>query len=464
MEKKSRRETMTFPRLTKVIINHFLSQHKSLSKLKFQHYHRIKDDGIVNRLKFGRIGEDYQEYGLPIPDMMLNNDIKQSYSYQMFLKYSTGLIPPKKSRGKGSQGKKTADVSQQLVDVSDNSEPEPEPTKKKTDIMQALKEIKKTSRRQPYTEESSEGTSRILGVPDESTVVSATSSEGTEYSQLNSDKEDKKDNDGDVDDEDKDNDHISDIQGIDDEDAETESDEDEIYKYKIQVHKDVDVEIVEAETVKRENKEKDENTDAAKAEVEKTTEEKGDAELAGNAMISDYQVKESTDLPLPSASLSVSSGFGTHFLNLSSDVSLTGVLKDSIEAEIISLIDTTTLPPIPEIPTKTPISTALSPPHITPTISIVQQTTTPIPTPPIITEAPTITTVVPKSDALIVTMNENKSFNRNPTNHALYHALMKALIEDENAMDKGVADMVKNHKRQHDDDKDNNEEPSARPN
>ncbi|GKC25734.1 retrovirus-related pol polyprotein from transposon TNT 1-94, partial [Tanacetum coccineum] len=77
MEKKSRRETMPFPRFTKVIINHFLSQYKSLFKLKFQHYHTIKDDGIVNRLKFVRIGEDYQEYGLPIPDMMLNNEIKQ---------------------------------------------------------------------------------------------------------------------------------------------------------------------------------------------------------------------------------------------------------------------------------------------------------------------------------------------------------------------------------------------------
>ncbi|GJX28221.1 hypothetical protein Tco_0236300 [Tanacetum coccineum] len=61
-------------------------------------------------------------------------------------------------------------------------------------------------------------------------------------------------------------------------------------------------------------------------------------------------------------------------------------------------------------------------------------------------------------------MNENKSFNRNPANHALYHALMEALIEDENAMDKGVADTVKNHKRQHDDDDDDDEDPSAGPN
>ncbi|GJR63887.1 hypothetical protein Tco_0009952 [Tanacetum coccineum] len=154
---------MPFPRFTKVIINYFLLQHKSLSKLKFQHYHTIKNDGIVSILKFVRIREDYQEYGLPIPNIMLNDKIKQSDSYQMCLKYSAGLIPPKKSIGKGSQGKKTVDVSQESVDVSDKSELEPakkknssrstrgvviQDTPKAADIMQALKESKKTRRRQ----------------------------------------------------------------------------------------------------------------------------------------------------------------------------------------------------------------------------------------------------------------------------------------------------------------------------
>ncbi|GJX87014.1 hypothetical protein Tco_0337788 [Tanacetum coccineum] len=393
-EKKSRRETMPFPRFT-------------------------KDDGIISKLKFVRIGEDYQEYGLPILDIMLNDKIKQSDSYQMFLKYSTGLIPPKKSRGKVSKGKKIADVSQESFDVSDESKHEPAmkksssrstrgvviqdtPKQEALNTMQALKESKKTSKRQPGTRGSSEGTGRIPGVPNESTIVSATSSEGTENesehsedSQLNSDEEEKKDNDGDANDGDEDDDHISDIQDTDDEDAETESDEDEIFKYKIQVHKDVDVEMVKAETVERENKEKDEMTDAAKADVEKTAEERGDTELAGNTMTSNYQVKESTKFPLPSSSLTVSSGFGTHFLNLSSDVSLT-VLK--VPVSVIS--ETTTLLPIPEFPTKTLVSTALSPPYVIPTISIVQQTTTPIPTPSITTKAPTITTTIHEFDAL----------------------------------------------------------------
>ncbi|GJT13741.1 hypothetical protein Tco_0860783 [Tanacetum coccineum] len=57
-------------------------------------------------------------------------------------------------------------------------------------------------------------------------------------------------------------------------------------------------------------------------------------------------------------------------------------------------------------------------------------------------------------------MHANKSFNKNPANHRLYHALKEALIEDENAMDKGVADTVKDHKRKHDDDDDDDEDPS----
>ncbi|GJY05689.1 hypothetical protein Tco_0371629 [Tanacetum coccineum] len=61
-------------------------------------------------------------------------------------------------------------------------------------------------------------------------------------------------------------------------------------------------------------------------------------------------------------------------------------------------------------------------------------------------------------------MHENKSFNRNPANHKLYQALMEALIEDENAMDKGVANTIKDHKQKHDDDDDDDDYPPGGPN
>ncbi|GJV45217.1 hypothetical protein Tco_1429753 [Tanacetum coccineum] len=58
-----------------------------------------------------------------------------------------------------------------------------------------------------------------------------------------------------------------------------------------------------------------------------------------------------------------------------------------------------------------------------------------------------------------------RTANRNPANHHLYHALMEALIADEDAIDKEVKDRVKDHKRKHDsdddEDDDDDEGPSA---
>ncbi|GJT04426.1 hypothetical protein Tco_0838888, partial [Tanacetum coccineum] len=104
----------------------------------------------TNILKFVRIREDYQEYGLPIPDMMLNDTIIQSESYQMFLKYSTGQIPPKKSRGKGSQGKKTTDTHVADVDVSKESEPEPAKKRNASKSISLIEAAEEEAARQVY--------------------------------------------------------------------------------------------------------------------------------------------------------------------------------------------------------------------------------------------------------------------------------------------------------------------------
>ncbi|GKF20526.1 hypothetical protein Tco_0069164, partial [Tanacetum coccineum] len=54
--------------------------------------------------------------------------------------------------------------------------------------------------------------------------------------------------------------------------------------------------------------------------------------------------------------------------------------------------------------------------------------------------------------ALFKSMHKNKSANRNLANYRLYHALIEALIEDKNSLDKEVADTVRDYKRKHDDD------------
>ncbi|GJT43711.1 hypothetical protein Tco_0952426 [Tanacetum coccineum] len=71
-----------------------------------------------------------------------------------------------------------------------------------------------------------------------------------------------------------------------------------------------------------------------------------------------------------------------------------------------------------------------------------------------------------QKNALFKHMHKNRTANINPANYHLYHALMEALIADEDAMDKEVKDMVKDHKRKHDsdddeDDDDDDEGPSA---
>ncbi|GJR37523.1 hypothetical protein Tco_1213207 [Tanacetum coccineum] len=71
--------------------------------------------------------------------------------------------------------KRSSDSSKKLKGIQTLTPAEQEAA----DIMKALKESKKMSKRQPGTGGSNEGTSNILGVPDESTVISRASSEGT---------------------------------------------------------------------------------------------------------------------------------------------------------------------------------------------------------------------------------------------------------------------------------------------
>ncbi|GKC53123.1 hypothetical protein Tco_1075868, partial [Tanacetum coccineum] len=197
------------------------------------------------------------------------------------------------------------------------------------------------------------------------------------------------------------------------------------------------------------------------------------------------------------------------------------------------ILETTNLPPILEIVTETPVLTVVPSPLVTPIISSVQQTPTPIPTPTITTDAPTVTTAIPESNALTavelrvaklekdvpelktvdhstealsilksqvpsvvdnylgskfsesskkqtptvdleqgseksaleilqikreqaekqqkpkftIKSIDKATLKENPANHRLYHVLIELLIEDENAIDKGVADTGKKTKR-----------------
>ncbi|GJV82189.1 hypothetical protein Tco_1518059 [Tanacetum coccineum] len=88
----------------------------------------IKDDGVLGRLKFIGKGELTQVYGKPIPDMMLNDKIKNSESYQTFLSLSTGLVPLKIGRGKGAKEKRETFTPKKksYITADDNILPDPD--------------------------------------------------------------------------------------------------------------------------------------------------------------------------------------------------------------------------------------------------------------------------------------------------------------------------------------------------
>ncbi|GJR30414.1 hypothetical protein Tco_1106646 [Tanacetum coccineum] len=278
----------------------------------------------------------------------------------MFLKHSTGQIPPKKRRGKGSQGKKTADIPMADVDVFEESDSEParkrtasrRMVKKKVTISaadniipdpdvalelgkyislteaakeEAARQVHATHARIMIESIPKPARRRPSGVPDESNVVSATSSEGTKSKYPEEDQGDDEEVDWiDFNEDDKKKDDTDDDKSIDLEMIDDEETKDEFVQGDEQVNDDEDEKMTNAE-VEESGNGVAEISDAAKADVEKIEEVKDDA--------------KKTELPLTSSSLSISSGFGNQFLKLSSDTSLMSTVNHTTNAKINSLLD-----------------------------------------------------------------------------------------------------------------------------
>ncbi|GKC38374.1 hypothetical protein Tco_1050758, partial [Tanacetum coccineum] len=210
------------------------------------------------------------------------------------------------------------------------------------DIMQALKERKKTSKRQPGVP------GEEKDITKENVILEWGSEQESEYSKKDKlDDEEKDDKEVYADDEG--DDHISDTQDTDDED-------DELNLMKMISISD------------------EEDSDAAKADAKKTKEAKDDSKKA--------------ELPPINSSLSIS---------LVPHIQSPSILR----VPIYVIFEPIVLTLVQETSSAAPVTT-LPLPSISTTQPAPQQTTTPIPTPPIITDAPTITTAIPESDTLSV--------------------------------------------------------------
>ncbi|GKE18746.1 hypothetical protein Tco_1426323, partial [Tanacetum coccineum] len=246
-------------------------------------------------------------------------------------------------------------------------------------------------------------------------------------------------------------DHVSDTQDADDEDDETESDEDEIYKYKIRMRKDEDVEMKDSK-VKESDKGEEKITNAVKEEAEKTSKAKDDS--------------KKTELTPSSSSLSVSlaldvlQSYVSTVVDSYLDTKVRDVFQKELQKHMADLIHKYSLQHLPEL-TKKLTPTAEQEYEKSPIdILKIKKEQAEKQKKPQFTIKSTDKASLKEFDlksALYQSMHANKSFNRNPANHRLYHALMEELIEDKNTIDKGVTDIVKDHKRKHDDDEDDDD-------
>ncbi|GJT44336.1 retrovirus-related pol polyprotein from transposon TNT 1-94 [Tanacetum coccineum] len=151
-----RREQMPYPRFTKVIIHYFFSKNNSIPNRHSSFINTIKYDVILGKLKFVSKGEEDQKYGMSIPDLMMNDDIKKSDAYLTYIALSTNTELPKvgKSKGKGPIGKEKADTpapkekkknnaprKKSSITADDNILPDPDEALKLGDFI-SLTEVK----------------------------------------------------------------------------------------------------------------------------------------------------------------------------------------------------------------------------------------------------------------------------------------------------------------------------------
>ncbi|GJR33781.1 hypothetical protein Tco_1209465 [Tanacetum coccineum] len=274
-------------------------------------------------------------------------------------------------------------------------------------------------------------------------------------------------------------------------DDETDDVDDEEYnRINKEMYDDVNVELKYAEPA---NEEKGDEEMSHAKRVDAKHEEVSQA-VAGDQVKDDAQATvtaalatQKTKVPLQSSS--ISSDYATKFLNFnnipSGETEIISMMDIKVQQEDLTIQTTPLLTVLVTVIHETSITLATTIPPLIPPFIHLQQQSTPIPT-LTTTEATTSTTYVPDSEILFAIhlrvsdlekeVKELKNVDHSSTllaiiksevttaikeylgtslddalykHKALYHALIESILEDEDAMDKGVAD--KSNKRNPDD-------------
>ncbi|GJR13884.1 hypothetical protein Tco_0796536 [Tanacetum coccineum] len=175
-----KQDKMFYPRFTKIIIHHFLTKDKFISWRNKMFMHTIRDDSVLDTMRFVCRPVDTQIYGAILPQAMTNQALLDSVAYKTYYEIALGAEPPK-PRKKSAKAKKVATTK-------------PKPTKKKASV-KADKGIDEGTSTKPG----------VLGVPkyDSESEKESWGDSGKE------DDDDKNDSDNDGDNDDEDDDEIT---------------------------------------------------------------------------------------------------------------------------------------------------------------------------------------------------------------------------------------------------------------
>nr|GEU31130.1 hypothetical protein [Tanacetum cinerariifolium] len=388
--------------------------------------HKKQEKIILGTLKFVSKSDEYQVYGALLPKGMPNQQMQDSPAYNTYLAFVTGAATPKKAR----KFKKLASPSKKkaLVDVEEPVEKHkkaPAKAERSNGIellsdaallkQSQLKKAIKRSKRETYIHQ----------------VDSDDNDDDYQQSDVERIKSD-------------DDDKIADINKTDDEEDDN----------------DVNVELKDSE-FEDEGKENKEMTNIGYVEAEH---EEVSHEVAGDQVKDDAQTTVlaalATEVPLQSSF--ISSDYASKYLNFSNippvDTKIILMIDIKVQHENLNLIKEHSVPA--DVVEK--LKQQYKPQKSVVDIRKIKIEHTKK------QQEPKYTIVSSNMDALwefdqkrtlFETMTKTKSFEQRSKHKALYHALMESILEDEDAMDKGVSDKSKKRKPN---DADKYEGPAAR--
>ncbi|GJT05862.1 hypothetical protein Tco_0840324 [Tanacetum coccineum] len=308
--KESRKNKyMFYPRFTKVIINHFMSQDQSIPRRNKVDWHMANDDPILTTMRFIPQHEVVQRYDAILPDYLTNLAMKESEAYKTYHDLATGKVQPKPKYVRRSSRTKTDEA--------------PKPSSGKR-VKAMAKVAKYGKKKQP------DRTSVTLGVPD----VPTYESDDEQISWKSSDKEEDDD---------------EEVQGVNiegeemDEEANNEEDEGNELYWDLNVN-------LEGQDV--------EMTDDQPTNVQ-TTQVAEDTHVIITPVIPEGQQQNS----------SVSSGFVSNMLNPKPDTGIDSIFTPNTEATSFVDVSITTIaePPFVSATTLPPPPTPLII-HLEPTL------------------------------------------------------------------------------------------------